>query len=222
MSESTERRVGNFVTVDALRHEIDTAIDLVLAKLEGIKTRIDAMDKANEVLAITVNRVPTDLQVALQSAHDLNVEVARGIIAQIQAVKDLAALQIDNDKQSRVTRDGNVKELLGKLEGLLNATRDGLAGQIQVQSNRLTLIEANIANSHDNRSEGRANVLAFAAVISTVMAVVGAFIGFNFGRGGSNADNNTNNSTAAIIHELQLNREVARGNKPEIVVPSSK
>lgn len=71
---------------------VDAQLEVKAAELHGfmmkVEQRLDDMDKANDILAGNVNRVPTDLQVALSSVKELNAAGAETAAVKFDGITD--------------------------------------------------------------------------------------------------------------------------------------
>jgi hypothetical protein len=163
-----------------------------------LETRLNAMDKASEVLSENVNRVPTLLDRQIAQIKELFGEKFEGVEKQfterdvrtdqdklaattavnaaLQAQKEAAAAQnIANAAAINKSEAGFTKEIDG-LKLLINATRDALAAQFADLTARVNRGEAMQAGSVNMRTEQRLNI---GAVVGLIMGAVGvAALGF--------------------------------------------
>lgn len=106
MSGETDRNVSGW-TVDTLHSHL---LQLLDERLATVETRFDGMDKANDVLAATVNRVPTDVdrQVSqLKAVHDERFHSLEDSIGDL-AASMVVRFQERDTRSEREARDNKI------------------------------------------------------------------------------------------------------------------
>lgn len=138
-------------------------------------------------------------------AAELAAQVAVG--AALQAQKEAAGAQNESNSAAITkSESATVKQIDGIL-ALLNSNSNALNDKIAVINGRLDRGEGSEKGSHGSITM----IIAVVAVIASVGGVLMSFI----------PRHNSNNYSQDIIHELQLNREVARNNHIETPVPTT-
>lgn len=162
-----------------------------------IKARMDAKDRADELLADSVSRIPTTLDrevarltqnidLSLQSIDQRFHAIDTRFIERdgknataLISIKEAAKAQHDADSMAIAKSDTSVNKQLDALQTLIGTTRETLTVQITALGSRLDKGEAAIAGGRERVDQGRANVNTAVVVAAFVFSVISGLIGFN-------------------------------------------
>jgi hypothetical protein len=183
---------------------VNSQLEVIAARIDGVTAmfsqRLDAMDKANDLLAADLRKVPTDLQVAITSVKELEAVKFLGIgdrfeqnerqTAREKAAADLAlAAAFDAQKEAAAATNNANAEAIRKSElataetiktnaEAQRAGQQSLADKIDDAKDRMNRLEtliigiqSNTSGGHDQRTDYRANVSVLIAVIAVIVSI---------------------------------------------------
>jgi hypothetical protein len=175
------------------------------AKRETIVARLDAMDKATELLSDTVNRVPTDMQLVVGHLRELHDEEFRSVSLQFAerdkrseresrdnkvavdaafaAQKEAASKQDEANQKAIDKSEKATAETITKLAELVETRIGGLVIQIDDVKARVGAIVAGSSGAQGQRTETRLNtgqmIAGLSAVFVAVAIIVSVLIAFH-------------------------------------------
>jgi Fe2+ transport system protein B len=177
---------SRYLTTEELRRDVSALREILQARLDG-------MDRADEVLAETVNRTPTSIETAIAHLKELHDERFHSISQETDEKFRSVALQFkerdERSSQLAKTQDEALKAALQSAEKLneaqgsankeANAKTEATFGQqikgvedkIEVINRRLDTGQGAQEGTISQRSEQRLNVGAIMAVVMGVLAV---------------------------------------------------
>lgn len=172
--------------------------DYVDGQIEVIKTRLNAIDKATQLLNETVNRVPTALQEAITHLRELDEEKFASVAQQFNerdtrseresrdnkvavdaafaAQKEAAAKQDESNAKAIDKSEAATTETINKLGELFSSSNKALSDKIDDLKARVGSIEANRQGGREVESDRNAGLTANSAVLYLIIAVVGIIV----------------------------------------------
>jgi hypothetical protein len=184
MSGETEERASAWTT-DTLR---DFLIRLLDSKFETVDQRFADMDKATELLSATVNRVPTDLQTAINEVLRLMDERDHRVQDQFHAIHLLRQTQYELNQQAVKDALAAQKESTGVSYSSLDRTIEKNAELASQQNDalgaRVTQVSEMVIRTQQQIAEILAGTQAIVAQkvdtrgsTGTLVGIVGAVVG---------------------------------------------
>ncbi len=145
------------LSTDALRREIAHLSDRIDLKIEGVLSsfseRIDAIDKATQVFAADLTRVPTALQTAIANQQSLTEEKFRNVCNQLESMQELKEEQFESiqkqfqerdvrsDKQAEGTALAVAAALTAQKEAVAEQARSAALATEKAERSQLKAIE---------------------------------------------------------------------------------
>jgi len=185
------------LTTQQLERGLDAERDYVKGEVRVIEERLHAMDRATALLSETVNRVPTDMQVAIRNLQDQHGERFDSIALQFKerdtrqeresrdnkvAVDAAFAAQKEAASEAKKSSDLAIDkserataEKQEKLADLFKSKTDSLDVQIADIKDRLTVIETATRTNDQSRDTQRSDyglLISMAAVFVSIIAIV--------------------------------------------------
>lgn len=206
------------ITSEARAHValVNTQLDVIKARIDGVEREADAkrdglhamvtqrlagMDKANDLLAADLRKVPTDLQIAISSVKELEGVKFSGIDSKFadnerqtgreKAAADLAlAAAFDAQKEAAAATNNANAEAIRKSElataetiktnaETQRAGQKSLSDKIDDTKDRMNRLESLIiaiqterSTGRDNKSDSRGALNLVAVVVSTLVGLV--------------------------------------------------
>jgi hypothetical protein len=160
------------LTTQALDRQLEQTQQLVETKLEVVRTRIDAIDRATEIFQDSLVRVPTDVDKQVGNLRALHDERFNSVTTQIAAGFDSVTLQFEErDKRGeRESRDNKVA-----VDAAFAAQKE--AASEQNKSNTLAISKSEAATSETiNKLEQlvSANIGGLTSKVDDVKSGLGA------------------------------------------------
>jgi hypothetical protein len=182
------------LTTEALTRGLQAERDYVHGQVSILEERLRGMDRANELLNETVNRVPTALQTAIAHERELHDQKFKAVDERITATANAATSAVSaafaaQEKLSNQQRDANreslakaeaaTKEAIDKNAASADQARGALSDKLDDIKERLTMLEARLVAvearrqvTTENTAEKRAGAAALYAAVGFVVSLI--------------------------------------------------
>jgi hypothetical protein len=165
---------------------------------DRLTTRLDAIDRASEVLAANVNRVPTLLDRVVEQVKEVVNTQFAGVQTQfkerderikasddssklaikdaLQAQKESAGATQDNNKAAIDKSEAGFKDQIKALDTQFNAVKESLGTLLNDAKDRITRLETAALTTRDSRVESHMTVGSVTGIIMGAVGVLALLV----------------------------------------------
>jgi hypothetical protein len=195
----------SFLTTQQLYREISTSREIAETRIVGsmqvITTRIDAMDKAVELLRTSTDRIPAQFQTAVLQLQELHEEKFKSIETQfaerdtrteqtsrdskvavdaaLQAAKEAVGEQNKSNALAIAKSEATFTKQIDQIGVLISTMQKGIDDKIDDIKTRLQAIESRRDASRETKSDATTSHALLVTAIGVATAIMVAAVAWN-------------------------------------------
>jgi hypothetical protein len=154
--------------------------DYLDARFQILEGRLAGMDRASELFADTVGKVPTDVQTAVGNLKELHEQrfgaLDTALNVALMTAKEAVKAQDDANQKAIAKAEENTNDRIDKQEQLFRSEHAALVAIVSDIKDRATKAESSSEGAADAANRGRLNIGTVVSIITLACSVVLAVV----------------------------------------------